>query len=141
MKHLKRFNESLSEPIEKLISEYLAYLKDAGFECNFLAKGVYYASRSVIKIDKNNRSGFYWEDIKYDLLPLIEVLDKSYEVKNILLYGDFTDTEYEVYIADHAQEYVSFGQNDKLSITDLINDKGIPNCELTTIEILFVTTY
>lgn len=63
MKHLKRFNESNTEDsIMDLCNEYLAYLKDAGFEFRTqVADRIYkQMNANCIVINKTGKSGFYW---------------------------------------------------------------------------------
>ncbi len=108
MKHLKRFNESESlrkilikkfieekEKVDKLVSEYLAYLTDAGYHIRLQeARLVSNTDNTVSPIHKfitvnirnfNNEPTqlFKWEDIKYDFIPFLEELPKYFTIKKI----------------------------------------------------------
>ena len=85
MKYLKRFNES-KKSIKDFCDEYLAYLIDEGFEC------VYYDTindqerdNKIIDI-KNTNSGFFWKDVKNDILPFLEVCSEKYDINCIKVY-------------------------------------------------------
>jgi hypothetical protein len=133
MKYLKRFNESkIKDSIRDLESEYLAYLTDAGFKFNFEEIEKYYSFANVIDISKN-KSGFYWEDIKYDLLPFVEALMKIYTIRTIKIFTYNNNDG----ITQHTYVYSSY-KGVIHNIEDFINEKDIPNNKLLiTIEIIF----
>lgn len=76
--------------IIKLCGEYLIYLKDSGFRYKIVFPGI---NKSVPNRDKdeisqvlcihmNKFSVFKWADVKYDLIPLVELLIKSYHIND-----------------------------------------------------------
>ncbi len=101
MKHLKRLNESYLSThkmiiLDDLIYEYLSYLKDAGYSIK-LKDGSF--SKTLILVSfKNtqfNTEAFHWEDIKYDLIPFLEVLPKHFDIGKIVLQSmDYKRYEY-----------------------------------------------
>ncbi len=101
MKYLKMFNESISllkDELRKFSEDYLAYIIDKGLEIKitdgtgiedniWMNAGVtpgYIAI--VIRINRINRNKlFTWDEIKYDILPFIEVLNNKYKIGDIYL--------------------------------------------------------
>lgn len=86
MKYLRRFNES-KESIKDFCDEYLAYLIDEGFEC------VYYDTlngqerkNKIIDIKRPNNVGFFWKDVKNDILPFLEVCSQRYDINCLKVY-------------------------------------------------------
>lgn len=134
MKHLKRFNESKDTDIEKLCDDYLAYLKDAGFILNFESIEKYYQWSNCIGISKD-KSGFYWEDVKYDLLPFVEAVMKIYNVRSIKIY---TPNKHDR-VTQHTYIYSSHKDYSN-KIEDFLNEKEIPIDKLLiAIEIIFTS--
>ncbi len=129
MKHLKRFNESIEDDIKDL-AQHLAYLKDDGFTITFYSMDKFYKWTNYIGISKD-QSGFYWEDIKYDILPFVEVLMKNYSVTFIKLYSPNNNGHNNVVI------YNNVLNTDNYVIGDFFNEKGIPDDNLIAIEIMF----
>lgn len=86
MKYLKRFNES-KKSIKDFCEEYLAYLIDEGFEC------VYYDTlngqereNKIIDIKNVIYSGFFWKDVKNEILPFLEVCSEKYDINCVKVY-------------------------------------------------------
>ena len=94
MKYLRKFNEENKydrsvEMIHDYLVENLAYLIDLNFkiEVNF---------REIrITLGEPNRWGirdnFYWDDIKYDIIPVIEQLYKDGNIKDEVLVKPLYD--------------------------------------------------
>ncbi len=133
MKHLKRFNESkIEDNIKDLESQYLAYLKDDGFTINFYAIEKFYSWTNYIGISKD-QSGFYWKDVKYDVITFVEVLMKHYRVTTIKIYTPSNNDG----VTQHTYIYSSIKGHSN-NIEDFLNEKGIPNDKLLiAIEIMF----
>lgn len=112
-------------------SEYLAYLKDAGFIFNFERYQRYHTWNNLIGISKD-KSGFYWEDIKYDLMPFVEVLMEKYNVRAIRVYTPNKNDGK----TQHTFTYSS-NKGHSYNLTDFLNEKGIPDTILIAIEIIF----
>ncbi len=84
MKHLKRFNESIIDGTElhKLGDENLAFLVDKGFEFEILENR--YNGGIDFSIFKKGGDGFFtWEEVKYDIIPFLLLLNSKYTVYNI----------------------------------------------------------
>ena len=85
--------------IKRLCNEYLIYLKDSGFRYKIAFPNI---DKSVPNRDKdeitqtlclymNKFSVFKWVDVKYDLIPLVELLIKNYHINGkFRIYRDIT---------------------------------------------------
>jgi hypothetical protein len=75
MKHLRKFNENKTDVLREFISDSLAFILDKGF--------VFYLSQSRYEdnvIDVNiyhTENNFYWDDVKYDIIPLLLMLNNK----------------------------------------------------------------
>lgn len=110
--------------IIKLCGEYLIYLKDSGFRYKIVFPGI---AKSVPNRDKddfsqvfclymNKFSVFKWVDVKYDLIPLVELLVKNYHINDkFRIYRDITS---EIFY-----------------ISEILNDDIPDNFEMTYISI------
>jgi hypothetical protein len=82
MKHLKRFNEGLSEDdfneLKKFCESCLAYLLDDGLEIEF--NETYFEEEIFYDITLFSENGFYWNQIKDDYIPFIQLLSSRYEI-------------------------------------------------------------
>lgn len=100
MKYLKMFNESVSllkDELRKLSEDYLAYIIDKGLEIIitdgtgigdniYMNTGVTPGYIAIaIRINRNRNKLFTWDEIKYDILPFIEVLNNKYKIGDIYL--------------------------------------------------------
>jgi hypothetical protein len=83
MKHLRRFNESIDcTELHKLGDENLAFLVDKGFSFDILENR--YNGGIDFSIFKNSGDGFFtWEEVKYDIIPFLLLLNSKYVVYNI----------------------------------------------------------
>ena len=85
MKYLIRFNENLNE-FEKFCRDNLAYLLDEGFGFEKISSdGNHYLSMCFYKKDTRrtspahvHTSGFYWNDIKDDFIPFLELFNEKF---------------------------------------------------------------
>lgn len=72
MKHLSRFSEFYRDPeIVDICNNYLTSLKDKNYNIEVISKNIY--------ID-NGSSEIYYNDIKIDLIQLIEYLNLKYDI-------------------------------------------------------------
>ena len=85
MKYLIGFNENLDE-FEKFCRDNLAYLLDEGFGFEKISRdGNHYISMCLYKKDPRrtspalvHTSGFYWNDIKDDFIPFLELFNEKF---------------------------------------------------------------
>jgi RNA recognition motif-containing protein len=100
MRYLKKFNESASQEVSieelvKFCDEYLAYLKDSGFDISItkpadvLKKYTSHLNYIIIRLFKkgNTNYKFDWSEIKYDFIPFFEILSIKYKLDKF--YDDF----------------------------------------------------
>lgn len=94
MKHLKKFNEEITiEELGKFCDEYLAYLKDIGFDVHIekdylTTKKRDITGRNILKKDgiilkiykKGNK--FNLDEIKDDFIPFYQMLKSKYILKD-----------------------------------------------------------
>jgi hypothetical protein len=96
MKHLKKFNEALSESnftnfkieLEKFCNDNLAYLIDIGFKVNLDWMQGNGSNKGYIRLrigkDKSGKERqFFWNEVMTDFIPFFELLDEKYILKNI----------------------------------------------------------
>ena len=89
MKHLKKFNEALSDKyfmmdLEKFCNDNLSYLVDIGFEIGI----VNYNGFTRLCISKKSKNlslhgKFEWSDVMYDFISFFELLNEKYILKNL----------------------------------------------------------
>lgn len=86
MKHLKRFNENLSleelKDIQREFEEYLTYLLDSNTNITTFMD-IFSDKYTFSILVKNFGEHFYWEDIKYDFLPLLYLISKKYKIVSL----------------------------------------------------------
>lgn len=86
MKFLKRYSESiLSNDIEEFCNDYLPYLLDDGFVCNF---GTLDFGRVGLVLEKEGNTQaiqqtFKWSDVKNDFIPFLHLLNEKYDIEFI----------------------------------------------------------
>jgi hypothetical protein len=119
MKYIKKFEsvnsmiqidrKSRNNEILKLCGEYLIYLKDFGFRYKISFPNI---SKSVPNRDNdeitqalclymNKFNVFKWVDVKYDLIPLVELLIKNYHINDkFRIYRDITGEKNWTYMFD-----------------------------------------
>lgn len=104
MKHLKTFEGLTAKneipdfnKLKELVDSNIAYLTDDGFDVR------YYVSYPIvtIRIYRGN-NWFKWDDIKYDFLPLLELINNNYK---LIDYNKDKDSE------------ILINQTDALSLT------------------------
>lgn len=94
MKYLNRFNEGISwnkykEELQKFCDDYLAYLKDDGFNISVRLNannkniGFIYIDKDSSPFKTDNTS-FKWNEVKYDFITFLNELVKKYNLLNIL---------------------------------------------------------
>lgn len=137
MKYLKIFeiyNRSYyfnPEHVKKFCEDNLAYLLDAEFviNTNFNLTNIH------ISIKKGSE-GFKWNDIKYDFIPFLELLNNKYKIQfgdNFLDFSNiikFTDLDWKGYyfdikelIEDDIKSFPFFQESRYISIDILIYEK------------------
>ncbi len=124
MKYLVKFNESTSSlsEIKKFSEENLAYLIDQGF----LVKVGFHSSGNIMtmlltKPTNNINYRLYWDDIKDDFIPFLQVLFKKYNFSNYLSFN---------YARSESNGVISFTGTIKIHIDDVINDNIPPKCSI-----------
>lgn len=107
MRHLKRFNEGVNyKALHEFCDENLAFLIDKGFHIDILQSR--YNSGTDITITKNKGDGFFeWEDVKYDFIPFILLLNETFDVDDINIGVDNNPVYYTIEeIEDEDTEYL-----------------------------------
>jgi hypothetical protein len=75
MKHLRKFNENKTDVLREFISDNLAFILDKSFAFN-LYKPSY--EDNVVEVGiYNTEDNFYWDDVKYDIIPLLIMLNNK----------------------------------------------------------------
>ena len=123
MKHLKRFNESLSSEQKDELMDFcetsLAYLIDEGFEVRLISDFSDTTVRVCLLKPVNGRvSRFNWNEVKEYYIPFLQLLSRRY---------DF-DTEY-IRETDGKRPIVEFQITDRhtfVKLSDVINDPTLP---------------
>ena len=129
MKHLKRFNESVTtEDLKDFCESSLAYLLDEGFTIKVI--GSYLSNNFGIRsrlprgeiniwLQKDNGTEFFkWDDVKDYYIPFLQLLSNRYVIDN------FTDTsDSNVRFRYRKKGDYSFGNvNTDISYDRVIND-------------------
>ena len=91
MKHLKKFNESMSkEDLQDFCESSLAYLMDEGFTIKVMCSrplSTLHTGEFNIWLQKDNgREFFKWDDVKDYYIPFLQLLSNRYVIDS------FTDT-------------------------------------------------
>lgn len=92
MKHLKRFNESISgldkEEVQEFCENYLAYLLDDDYYLLIVEGPVYFK----INFSSNKNYPFTlaneWDIIKDNFIPFLSMLDRSYNISKGKMYDE-----------------------------------------------------
>jgi len=115
MKHIKPFNESVPfNLIERRVQElgelHLAYLMDEGYEVTYTpTKSIIQQRDLVIEIKHNtqptssvsyNYKHFSWDNVKDRVIPLIQQLDKDFDVEVDISDGSFKNCPVDWVISD-----------------------------------------
>jgi hypothetical protein len=91
MRYLRKFNESTDggfSDFKKFCEDSLAYLIDDGFRVKVDAEDIT-LSILIHKFSFPNWTKFTWDDVKDDVIPLLEVLkEKYYFNENISFTGE-----------------------------------------------------
>jgi hypothetical protein len=93
MRHIKLFNENNElnqsiDELEKFCKDNLSYLTDDKFmiEVNKVnpssEEPKHHNEKFSIKIRKENNVPFHWDNVKYDLMPFIQVISDKYSIVN-----------------------------------------------------------
>jgi len=83
MRYIKLF-ESFEDDLLEFTQVHLAYLVDDGFEINQHLTHNYFSERKKISIVK--RSGFSWEEITDRFSPYIYMLNKEYNILEVVFH-------------------------------------------------------
>jgi hypothetical protein len=76
---VSKFSENINEQkLKEFSEEALMYLIDSGFKVE-----VSFDDRTDYSIILSKNNDFNWEDIKYDLIPFIELLNNKYTISTI----------------------------------------------------------
>jgi hypothetical protein len=76
MKHLRKFNENKTDDIREFISDNLAFILDKDFAFDLSQSR--YDDGNVIEVSiYNTEDNFYWNDVKYDIIPLLIMLNNK----------------------------------------------------------------
>lgn len=122
MKYIKtfesiEFNDPYDEYInnfKKFCEEYLAYIIDEGFSISIKDNKVHY---KPIKINIEPLEGvFKWSEVKYDIIPFLELLSKKYELDGeygpIELHEDTYRSTYTLYdVINGTGDFIRDGYN------------------------------
>ena len=84
MKHLKRFNESLTddevEELKEFCESSLAYLLDGGYEID-VQREWNVGFHLILRLPGTEDSDeFYWDDVKDYYIPFLQLLSKRYKL-------------------------------------------------------------
>jgi hypothetical protein len=108
MKHLKKFNESISNHLLEFCQENLVSLSDKDFAiAPYSVNGISISQPS----NKNITSVFTWGEIKDDFIPFFETLNEKYEIIDFNRGGD-----------DSAVTFSNTLGNEYFSYEDVIED-------------------
>lgn len=140
MKYLKKFEskqekgEDDLDTLKKLINSTLAYLTDDGFEITYNASNFHYfgfkpiATVTITKCRLNEKyTSFKWDDMKYDLLPLLELINNEYK---LLDYRSYKDSEILIQLMSSPSDALSLF----FSIESVLNDLNLSAHNLGKIE-------
>jgi hypothetical protein len=133
MKHLRRYNESLTEDEVDELTEFcetsLAYLLDDGYEV-FVQREWNVGFHVIFKLEDSE--DFYWNDIKDYFIPFLQLLSRRYKFGIYAALGNSRrkGISGEVYInADNPSFYtveqVINDENDTIENISSINVKVI----------------
>jgi hypothetical protein len=112
MKYIKKFNESKKvnyDDVKKFCEDHLAYLIDIGYELGWNDSQI---SEDVKIIDIVFMHGFStprniafrWTEISDDFIPFLQILNKKFELLNIIIHPNYTHkTKYNI-------EYLTSGK-------------------------------
>ncbi len=127
MKYLKKFNESESiinySDIKKFCEDNLAYLIDSGFsvDVSFHSNGEFLIVK-LLKIENDMYLHFYWDDIKDDFIPFLQVLSDKYNFNN--------DVSFNYARSENGNIKKSFLGTIKIDTKDVINDNVPQKCSI-----------
>ena len=119
MKHLRRFNESLTQDELQELKEFtescLAYLLDEGFELDYISFDEstkcywidLYGSRDEEDLSRN----FSWKEVKDYYIPFVSLLRNRYTIKDQVYFKVQTGRRFD----EHT--YINY------TIDEIINDK------------------
>ncbi len=118
MKHLKRFNESKELDLKEFCDENLAFLLDKGFHvsCNGI-HGYGYYEVTIYK----NMNNFKWNDVKYDIIPFILLLNEKFVIVpndnpyNAKDYPEGKELMICMYNADDVEETIRYYDMDEIN--------------------------
>jgi len=83
MRYIKLF-EGFEDELLEFTQVHLAYLMDDGFEISLHNPHNYFSERTKISVVK--RSGFTWEEIVDRFLPYVYMLNKEYNILEIVFH-------------------------------------------------------
>lgn len=83
MRYIKLF-EGFEDELLEFTEDHLVYLMDDGFEISLHNTHNYFSERKKIAVVK--RSGFTWEEIVDRFLPYVYMLNKEYNILEIVFH-------------------------------------------------------
>ncbi len=131
--------ENKYDLLKEFCDDNLAYLKDAGFVYKVDESVVnhYDSNQEVcIKIIRRDLNEFTWEDVKYDLIPFVQLLRRKYSMKR--KFRIFTNNSTSGYrstenLWDAAYKIETNEKDIEKNITEIINDTIPDNIEMYSI--------
>lgn len=126
--------ENKYDLLKEFCDENLAYLKDVGFFYSVdesVVNNYDYNQEVCIKILRKDLNEFTWEDIKYDLIPFVQLARRKYSMKRkFRIYTDKYNS-----ISGYRSTYrIETNEKDiEKSITEIINDTIPDNIEMNSI--------
>lgn len=140
MRYLRRFNESLGNELKDLCDDYLAYLKDDNFKVNIIHKPSGVEELCIFKSGQGVNL-FTWDDVKYDIIPFLDILSKNYWILDTLpsyITASFENLTGMIF-AYKSKDYEDFIHS-FIKIDDIL-DKDFKKVYIYTITITFRKVY
>lgn len=126
--------ENKYDLLKEFCDENLAYLKDSGFvyKVDESVVNFYDSNQEVcIKIIRRDIKKFTWEDVKYDLIPFVQLLRKKYSLKR--KFRIFSDSSISGYRSTYRIE--TNERDIEKNITEIISDAIPDNIEMYSIHL------
>jgi hypothetical protein len=130
MRYIKLFESydfGKEEEVREYFKENIPYLIDKGFSI-YSAEYRKFATSGTKKLEitlaKTDGNPFSWEEVKYDFIPLLEVVSKKYKLSEKILFIGYKDI-------DDKSAYNNFRTYD-----DIINDNVNDNVSIYRIRII-----
>jgi hypothetical protein len=127
MKHLKRFNESVTqEDLQDFCESSLAYLLDEGFTIKIMGGDDQFTrlprGQFNIFLQKDNaREFFKWDDVKDYYIPFLQLLSNRYDIGSFFEEHNGAEPNIRVRYR-HREDYSFVNVNKEFSLNRVIND-------------------